>query len=178
MNIYCSVCLTGFYHEKYITLLLEHYNDLKLPYSFPVALSYISSPVLLGKEAILVFDEEEDEPIGAAGYIHGTGPGDYLDTDIIQIQAVFLKPAYRKTRVFLQLLQFILQYMEQSESKVTEIRFWIPAGGELSRLCAKLGERVDQSETGLGQVEEYRAQYSSLYDYVLTLRTSGEAGIR
>ncbi len=58
--------------ELYIQFLLEHHNNLNLPYEFAVKLSFLSSPLIAGK-AMLILREEPYEVVGAAGFVFGTG---------------------------------------------------------------------------------------------------------
>ncbi len=169
MDHYFAVCAFEAYQERYLDFLLEHYAELNLPYDFPVALSFIGSPILLGAEAIVCFDGE-DEPIAALGCIHGTGENDYRDAEIVQVQTVFIAERYRNTRLFLQGLQFLTQHLAQKERPVSEIRFWIPAQAKLQRLCAKLGQRTASVDTHRGTLEEYRTDFSSLYRYAMRFR--------
>jgi len=90
MSYYFNICSTAKYQEAYITFLLQRFEQLNLPYSFPVSLSYLSSPQFKEKESILIRDSE-DEIIGAIGYIHGTGDQNYQDEHIVQIQTFYIE---------------------------------------------------------------------------------------
>lgn len=165
MSYYFQICATERYQEKYISFLLEHYSALNLPYSFPVTLSYIASPVLMTEEAILFFDHN-DELAGALGYIYGTGEEQYQDTDIVQLQTLFLLDKYRGTRLFLEGLQYLTQYLAQLDREITELRFWVPAhDSQLRRLCGKLAQRTASSETAFGMIDEYRVSLPQLQQY-------------
>ncbi|BAU28376.1 hypothetical protein DFP93_107157 [Aneurinibacillus soli] len=169
MDYYFQICATERYQEKYITFLLQHHKELNLPYPFPVLLSFMASPVLMQGEAVLCFNPDY-EVIGALSYIYGTGDHNYQDTHIVQIQAVFLVDERRKTRLFLEGLQFLTQYIAQLDRKVTEFRFWTPAKRDLRRLFAKLAERTATRETDLGLIDEYRAPFSQWHTYGMRFR--------
>ncbi|MBW7475861.1 hypothetical protein K0T92_14030 [Paenibacillus oenotherae] len=164
MSYYFQICATERYQELYITFLLEHYSELNLPYSFPVALSYMASPVLMREEAILCFDQN-DEIAGALGFIYGTGEQQYQDVHVVQLQVVFLQEEHRGTRLFLEGLQYLAQYLAALERKITEIRFWAPSQSELRQLFGKLAERVASSKTEGGEIDAYRASLDQWLAY-------------
>jgi len=159
MSYYFSICSSEMYQQKYMELLLEHYEQLRLPYPFPVALSYIASPVLMRYESFLCFNEE-GEVIGAFGCIFGTGEKEYEDTDIVQIQVVCFAEPYRGTLLFAKALSFFTEYLEQLDHEVTELRFWAPADDDLKKLFAKISRRTATANTEQGALDEYRCTYS------------------
>jgi len=168
MNGYFAVCLTEFYQHQYMKFLLENYKQLALPYPFPVALSFLASPVMLGADnglTILCFNDD-DEVVGAIGALHGTGEHQYEDTHILQIQTVLLLEHYRKTRLLLRSFQFLLQYLEQSNKQVAEIRFWVPGNAEYKRLLLKVAELTQTA----GSLDEYRASLSAWQSYATKFR--------
>lgn len=166
MNVSFSVCSTILYHRKYLDFLLEHYDDLRLPYPFEAAFGYIASPVLVGRESFLCMDEE-NEVIGAWGYIHGTGEHDYENAHVIQIQAAYLSEPFRRTGVFFQGLQYLMEHLEQQDQGVTEILFWIGRDAYMSRLAAKFASLELSVESEYGPLEAYRVSVSELKDYLL-----------
>lgn len=159
MSYYFSICATEMYQQKYMELLLEHYDQLRLPYSFPVALSYIASPIFMRHESFLCFNDE-DEVIGAFGCIFGTGENEYEDTDIIQIQVVYFTEPYRGTLLFARALTFFTEYLKQLDSEVTELRFWAPADDDLRKLFAKISTRTATAHTEQCVLDEYRCSLS------------------
>src|SRR6478752_5186562 len=88
-------------HEAYMDFLLRHHDELNLPYTFSMKLSFISSPLFLGK-AMLIISEESYDMVGAAGFGYGTGPGDYEDQHICQIEVAFIEKELRSTSLFIQ----------------------------------------------------------------------------
>ncbi|GIP33417.1 hypothetical protein [Paenibacillus sp. J2TS4] len=169
MDCYFSRCSSLFYDKKYLEFLLEHYTQLNLPYSFPAALSFLASPILMEAEAFLCFNEDY-ETIGALGYIYGTGENQYEDTQVVQIQIVFLLEEYRRTRLFLQGLQYLTQYIAQLDREVREIRFWAPADNDLRKLCTKVAERKTTAESVFGEIDEYRASFQAWHSYAAKFR--------
>jgi hypothetical protein len=166
MSYYFTVCSTAMYQDIYIDFLLRHYEKLNLPYSFQVSLSYIASPIFMDKDCILLWDSK-DEPVGALGFIYGTGEQDYKDKHIVQIQTFFLKEDFRSGRLFLQASQFFSQYLAQLNHAVTELRFWVPVQPSLQRLCAKIAKRTSVQETDCGLIEEYRIDFASWHAFVM-----------
>lgn len=166
MNYYFSVCSTYMYHSTYMDFMLEHYTDLGLPYPFLEALGYIASPLLMGKEAILAFDED-DQLAGAFGYIHGTGERDYEDEQIIQIQSVYIKETHRCTGLFAQGLQFLLEHLALQEPAVEELRFWTPGSADHHKLFSKFATLIVNKSSGASsRIEEYRVSLEELKTYL------------
>ncbi|MGO4344507.1 hypothetical protein AB4Z45_03305 [Paenibacillus sp. MCAF9] len=169
MCYYFQVCSTESYQDKYLVFLLEHYKELKLPYSYPISLSFLASSVLMKKEAFLCFNEE-DEIIGAFGYICGTAENQYEDTHVAQIQIVFIVDEYRRSRLFLESLQFLTQYIAQLSEPIIDFRFWVPVDLRLHKLLSKIAERKNTWETVQGVIDEYHASFSEWQTYVLKFR--------
>ncbi|WP_068775879.1 hypothetical protein [Paenibacillus sp. FJAT-26967] len=169
MCFHISVCSTEAYQEKYLTFLLDHYSELNLPYSFPMTLTFLASPILVKEEAFLCFNDE-DEVVGAFGYIFGTGENNYEDSNVVQIQTMFIKEPYRTSRLFLETMQYVMQYMAQLNRKVTEICFWTPVRDDLHTLLNKLFKQTAAQDTIYGRLEQYRASFSELYEYAMRFR--------
>lgn len=165
MSFYFSVCSTYNYHSKYIDFLLEHYTDLQLPYPFAATLGYIASPLLMGNEAVLAFNDE-DQVVGAFGYIHGTGEKDYRDVQIIQIQSVYITKAYRGTGLFVQGLQFLLEHVSMQPTAVEELRFWAPNQPDSHKLFSKFATLVAGRHSESVPVSEYRLSPEELRTYL------------
>lgn len=166
MSYYFSVCSTFRYQEIYIDFLLQHYEQLNLPYSFQTSLSYIASPILMDKDGILIWNAD-DELSGAIGFIHGTGERDYQDKHIIQVQTVFLRESCRNGRTFLRSMQYLAQYIAQLQSPVSELRFWIPAQPTLQKLCSQWAQKNNQHESEYGILEEYRLDFAEWHDAMM-----------
>jgi hypothetical protein len=116
----------------------------------------------MGKDAILAFNQD-DKLVGAIGYILGTGEQEYADTDVIQIQTIFIEPSYRGTRLFLRGLQFFMERLQEHDTAVTELRFWTPALDELRSLLGKFAEpAVVATQAEFGALDEYRIPYTDL----------------
>ena len=169
MSYYFSICASEFYQQKYVEFLLENYEQLQLPYAFPVALSYIVSPILMTHESFLCFNDD-DEVVGAFGCIYGTGEKEYEDTDIVQIQVIFLADQYRGTLLFARALHFFTEYLEQLDREVKELRFWAPADASLHKLFAKIATKTAFAHTEHGMLDEYRCSPSDLLTYVGRIR--------
>ncbi|RJX37235.1 hypothetical protein D3P09_23025 [Paenibacillus pinisoli] len=169
MDVSFSVCATEVYHAKYLDFMLRHYDDLHMPYPFVVSFGMISSPTLLGREAIVCLNEE-NEAVGALGYIHGTGEKQYEDEHVVQIQAIYLDRHYRVTRLFLQMLQFLLHHLRHQPVPVTEIVFWTGQTPSIQRIAAKLAILESETETEFGKLSAYRTKLTDLEAYLNKFR--------
>ncbi|CAI8981476.1 N-acetyltransferase domain-containing protein [Brevibacillus sp. IT-7CA2] len=164
MDHYFSICSAEMYYEKYMAFLLENYDQLRMPYSFPVTLSFLASPVLMEGKAFLCFNDD-DEVIGAFSYIYGTGENQYEDKHIVQIQVVYFLEQYRSSRLFLHALQYVTEYIAYMEEDVKEFRFWTSSDDSLRKLFSKIAERIASVETANGPLDEYRASFLAWQSY-------------
>ncbi|GAA3407005.1 hypothetical protein ACFFNY_00005 [Paenibacillus hodogayensis] len=124
-------------YEAYVRFLLQHHDELNLPYSFSLKMSFFSSPLFLGR-ALLVYTEEPYEIVGAAGFVYGTGANDYEDRHICQVEIAFLRKGYRRTSLFLRGLQTLLALAKEGNPEVERIQFWLAADQQgLKRLLTK-----------------------------------------
>jgi hypothetical protein len=116
----------------------------------------------MGKDVILAFNQD-DELIGAIGYILGTGEHEYEDIHVVQIQTLFIEPFYRGSRLFLRGLQFFLDRLQEHDITVTELRFWTPALDELRSLIGKFAQPAAvATQAEFGALDEYRIPYTDL----------------
>lgn len=169
MICHFSICNTEDAREKYIQFLLQHYEELNQPYSFPVTLSYISSPLLMEGTAILC-TTVDGETIGALGYIQGTGEHDYEDVHIVQLQTVFLLKPFRGSRLFLRAIQFLAGHLAEQRLQPSEIRFWVPNEPSLLKLCS----RFSKPFTGNDDLTEFRVPFARLQAFSLPFSQSND----
>ncbi|GMK48783.1 hypothetical protein PghCCS26_59130 [Paenibacillus glycanilyticus] len=159
-----SVCATEACQRKYMDFLLANYEDLRLPYPFLVAFGFIASPILMGQECVLCLDGE-GEVIGAFGYIHGTGEGNYEDRHVVQLQVALLSESYRCTRFFLEGLQMLARHLNELNGAVNELVFWTGMDDYAIRLFNKFAERTGDGELAIGyqvtlrQLNKYLAKF-------------------
>ncbi|MBB6635259.1 hypothetical protein [Cohnella thailandensis] len=113
-------------HAAYTKFLIRHQNELNLPYSFPVKLSFIAAPLLYG-QALLILEEESYEIAGAAGFVLGTGANEYEDTNVCQIEVAFLREGYRSSTLFARALRVLLESIRVMNPAVETVQFWAPA---------------------------------------------------
>ncbi|WP_051236083.1 hypothetical protein [Paenibacillus pinihumi] len=148
--------------ELYIQFLLEHHNNLNLPYEFAVKLSFLSSPLIAGK-AMLILREEPYEVVGAAGFVFGTGPNQYEDKHVCQIETVFIRQEYRGTTLFLQGMRALAGLMKQENPAVSQVQFWAPAEiPELERLFTKFTALPGASRSIVNGLALYQAPFAQL----------------
>ncbi|MGE5703813.1 MAG: hypothetical protein ACM32O_14910 [Clostridia bacterium] len=108
---------------------------------------------------------DEYELVGAFGIIFGTGENAYEDKQIVQIQIAYLQEEHRKPGVFLRGLQYMVQYLDQLETEVTEFRFLTAPDDYLNRLFAKIATKTASHETAFGTIDEYRASFAAWKAY-------------
>jgi hypothetical protein len=159
-------------HEAYMDFLLRHHSELNLPYPFAMKLSFISSPLVLGK-AMLIFSEELYQVVGAAGFVYGTGQGDYKDRHICQVEAAFILKEHRRTALFVQALQALLDAMKAGNPDVQQLQFWAAADQEeLKRLFAKLSSLPGSTKSIVNSMALYTVSFHELEAYCRRLRVA------
>lgn len=168
MAVYFRTCKFEMDSEVYIRYLIEHHDDLELPYPFAMKLSFISSPLILGN-AMLIVNEEPYRIIGAAGFVYGTGAQDYEDRHICQIEVAFIEPSYRSTRLFVKGLAALIEYVDEGNPEVKVVQFWSPTPHDsLERLWGKLaalpGAEVVASASS--QLSLYKIPMSAIRVYI------------
>lgn len=149
-------------HEAYMRFLLQHHDDLNLPYSFAMKLSFLASPLFNG-DAMLILDEERNELAGAVGIVYGTGAGGYKDRHIGQIEIAYLLPEYRRTTLFLSGLRAMIGMIKFGEPSVEQLQFWIAADNdELRELFLRLSALPDSSMELVNGMAHYKVSLQSL----------------
>ncbi|CAH1213320.1 hypothetical protein PAECIP111891_03950 [Paenibacillus allorhizoplanae] len=158
-------------HEAYMDFLLRHHAELNLPYTFGMKLSFISSPLFLGK-VILVINEESYDMVGAAGFGYGTGPGDYEDQHICQIEVAFIEKELRSTSLFVQGLRALVDAIKAGNPGVRQVQFWASATGEghENRLFAKFLALPGSTKSIVNTLALYTVPFHELEAYCEWLR--------
>lgn len=126
MAYFIRPCTLEMDYETYMRFVIRHHRELRLPYAFAVRLSFMASPLALG-QALLVVDEESWELVGAAGFVYGTGAGEYEDRHICQVEVAFLLEPQRRTLLFARVMQAVVELAERNNPDVRFLQFWAPA---------------------------------------------------
>lgn len=152
-------------YETYVKFLLQHHDELNLPYSFAVKLSFISSPLIFGK-AMLILNEEPYEIAGAAGFVYGTGTNQYEDRHVCQLEVAFLQQGYRRTSLFAQGLQALVNEMKAGNPDVEQVQFWTPlSNGELEKLFSKFSSLPGSTRSIINGLAFYTVPFRELESY-------------
>jgi hypothetical protein len=162
MSIHFRTCEFEMDSEAYIRFLIQHHEELQLPYAFAMKLSFISSPLFLGR-AMLILNEEPYRVIGAAGFVYGTSANDYVDRHICQIETTFLEPSYRHPRLFVRALFALLKLMQSGDPEVETVQFWAPSkAGSLSKLLGKFTSLPGAEQSENENLTFYKLPYPEL----------------
>jgi len=163
-------------HEAYMNFLLRHHDQLNLPYPFALKLSFISSPLFLGK-AMLAIEEESYEMVGAAGFGYGTGPGEYEDRHICQVEVAYIVEGLRRTSLFTLGLRALLQAIQADNPDVRQVQFWISTSDErLNRLFVKFLALPGASRSIVNDLALIAVPFDELDAYANRLRRLASAG--
>ncbi len=159
------VCHLEMDYETYSRYVLTHHADLNLPYSFAVKLSFVASPLVLGR-AMLVLDEEGYEPLGAFGVVYGTGARHYEDRHICQIELVYLASEYRCKPLFIQGLTRLLAEAKADNPDIDLVQFWAPMNDRgLDKLFARFRSLPGATATQVNDLMLHAVSYRELIAY-------------
>jgi hypothetical protein len=165
MSFEFRICELEMDHEAYMSFLLRHHDELNLPYPFAMKLSFISSPLFLGK-AMLAISEESYQLVGAAGFGYGTGPGDYEDRHICQIEVAFIEKELRHTSLFAEGLCALTAAIKEGNPDVRQVQFWVSAvSGDLDRLLAKFLSLPGSTKAIVNDLALYTVPFHELEAY-------------
>lgn len=163
-------------HEAYVDFLLRHHDELRLPYPFAMKLSFFSSPLFLG-QAMLAIREDSYQLVGAAGFGYGTGPGEYEDRHICQIEVAFIEQGLRRTSLFVQGLRALTDAIRAGNPDVRQVQFWAPPDQEdLNRLFAKFLALPGSTRSVVNHLALYSVPFRELEAYCNRLGRSAAAG--
>ncbi|MDF2650586.1 MAG: hypothetical protein K0Q73_6391 [Paenibacillus sp.] len=159
-------------YDSYIKFLLQHHDELNLPYSFAMKLSFIGSPLILGK-ALLGFSEEPYQIVGATGFVYGTGANDYEDRHVCQVEVAFIQKPYRRTSLFLHGLKALVDEMKAGNPDIQQVQFWASTGQEeLDRLFSKFSALTGSTRSIVNNLAFYTVAFHELESYCNRFRAA------
>ncbi|KAB8130512.1 hypothetical protein F9U64_14300 [Gracilibacillus oryzae] len=165
MDVEFRTCQSEMEFEAYIKFLLQYHQELNLPYSFAMNLSFVSSPLIFGK-AMLIRSDEPYEIVGAAGFVYGTGANDYEDQHVCQVEVAFLQKQFRNTFLFLYSLDALLKEMKNGNPDVKQIQFWTAMDDEkLGRLFTKFSAVPGSTKSVVNNLVLYTVLFDELEAY-------------
>jgi hypothetical protein len=172
MDFIFRTCELEMDYEAYMKFLFEHDSELNLPYKFNMKLSFMASPLFLGK-AMLVFSEEPYVMVGAVGYVYGTGANDHQDRHVCQVEVAFIREDYRRTRLFAQGLRELVKLIRRDNPEADTFQFWIPAAdASLQRLFAKLGALPGATLSPVNEMTLCKVPFTALESYSRRIHTA------
>ncbi|MDF2661183.1 MAG: hypothetical protein K0Q94_3974 [Paenibacillus sp.] len=151
--------------KSYIEFLLQHHAELNLPYSFAMKLSFVGSPLIFGK-AMLAYEEESYETVGAAGFVYGTGANGYEDRHICQVEVAFILAEYRRTSLFVQGLRALIDLIREGNPEVEQVQFWTAADPtDTDKLFAKFSALPGSTRSVVNELAFYTISFRELEAY-------------
>lgn len=151
--------------EAYIRFLLRHHAELNMPYPFSMKLAFIGSPLQFGK-AMLIFEEETHDIVGAAGIVYGTGACDYEDRHICQVEIAFIQEQFRSKLLFARAMKTLIDIMKKSNPDVKQIQFWASADNrELQPLISRWSTLPGYEESVVNNLKFYKIPFDELDAY-------------
>jgi len=151
--------------KSYIEFLLQHHAELNLPYSFAMKLSFVGSPLIFGK-AMLAYEEESYDTVGAAGFVYGTGANGYEDRHICQVEVAFILAEYRRTSLFVQGLRALIDLIREGNPEVEQVQFWTAADPtDPDKLFAKFSALPGSTRSVVNELAFYTVSFRELEAY-------------
>lgn len=144
-------------HASYLRYLISRHASLRLPYSFAVKLSFIASPLVLGRST-MIHCEDTYENVGAFGFAYGTGPGEYEDRENCQLEVLFIEEKRRTPDLLLAAASELVDDIREGERQVRYIQFWVPSlpEADTGRLLRKIASLPGASRTEAGTLTLYK----------------------
>ncbi len=153
--------------DEYFLLLTKHYDELTLPYGFPIAFSFIGNPILQG-DALLALDAS-GRTVGAIGFVFQENEN--FAPLVCQAEAAYLRKEARGGATLYRLLQAFSDALAEQAPETEIIRFWTPADREdLRELFGKRCRHVKTSEMDCGRIDLFETDPSSLAAYTARRR--------
>lgn len=152
-------------YKSYMEFLLQHHAELNLPYSFAMKLSFVGSPLIFGK-AMLAYEEESYETVGAAGFVYGTGANEYEDRHVCQVEVAFIRTEYRRTSLFTLGLQSLIDLIKEGNPEVELVQFWAAADRtDTDKLFSRFGDLPGSTRSIVNDMAFYTVPFRELEAY-------------
>jgi len=151
--------------DEYFMLLLQHYEELSLPYDFEMSFGFIGNPILQGN-ALVAIDPDTGLAVAALGFVFGTGADRFENAQICQVEAVCISQAYRHTMLFYAMLRRFAHSMAEQYPDTSAIQFWSPADRcDLRRLFGKFCDKIKTNEKSFGRIDLFQTDVPRLLAY-------------
>lgn len=161
-------------HASYLRYLISRHDKLNLPYSFAIKLSFLASPLVLGK-AMLIHCEDTYRTIGACGFAYGTGPGEYEDRENCQIEIFYIEEDRRTPGLLLAAAIELMALIRAGNPDVKNVQFWVPAKpGANDTLLGRIARLPSASRTVVDALALYKLPIDELEDWVRGLGSRWE----
>lgn len=171
-NLILRNCELDMDHASYLRYLISRHDRLNLPYPFAIKLSFLASPLALGK-AVLVHGEDSYNKLGAFGFTYGTGPGEYEDRDKCQIETLFIEPDSRTPGVLLAAARALVEAIREGNPGARNVQFWTAARHDPNeRLFARIARLPGATRTVVEALALYKVPLSELEAWVGRLESS------
>ncbi|MDI4648201.1 hypothetical protein [Cohnella hashimotonis] len=154
-------------HASYLRYLISRHASLHLPYSFATKLSFLASPLVLGR-AMLIHCEDTYENLGAFGFAYGTGPGEYEDRENCQLEVFYIEEKRRTPDLLLAAASELVEDIREGYAGVRYIQFWVPSSPETreGRLLRRIASLPEASRTVNGSLALYKLPLDQLERWV------------
>ncbi|MFD2334393.1 hypothetical protein ACFSR7_34560 [Cohnella sp. GCM10020058] len=154
-------------HASYLRYLISSHASLHLPYSFATKLSFLASPLVLGR-AMLIHCEDTYENVGAFGFAYGTGPGEYEDRENCQLEVFYMEAKRRTPDVLLAAASQLVDDIREGYAEVRYIQFWVPSSSDTREgwLLRRIASLPEASRTVNGMLALYKLPLDELERWV------------
>ncbi|MFC3803330.1 hypothetical protein [Cohnella sp. GCM10012308] len=154
-------------HASYLRYLISRHGSLELPYSFATKLSFLASPLVLGK-AMLIHCEDTYENVGAFGFAYGTGPGGYEDRENCQLEVFYIEEKRRTPDLMLAAASELMDDIREGHADVRYVQFWVPSSPEADRgrLLRRISSLPGASITDNGALALYKLPLDELERWI------------
>ncbi|CAI6079990.1 hypothetical protein [Cohnella sp. JJ-181] len=144
-------------HASYLRYLISRHASLSLPYSFATKLSFLASPLVLGRST-MIHCEDTYENVGAFGFAYGTGPGEYEDRENCQLEVFYIEEKRRQPDLLIAAASELVEDIREGYAGVRYVQFWVQWSAEASegRLLRRIAALPGASRTDNGALTLYK----------------------
>jgi hypothetical protein len=163
MKLEAKRCTTDDEVAAACLFLFERKKDLHPSFTSLSTVTLLYRYVTEGR-LVMVTDREKERVVAVCGYFYGTPEQEYDDRDrLVLLDIVIIDRDYRRTRVFVRGFQHVLQFVQEENPHVTELRFVAQASNRyVQALYGKFAEAKELRDSELGPEQVYAVKIHSL----------------
>lgn len=166
MSAIFHTCLTDEDFAQASLFVLAHKRDLHPSYSTMEVITLLYSYLTQGN--MITVKDAEERIIGVGAYYYGTPDQEFKDRDVALLDMAIIDSVHRRTRLFVQGLQYMVNSIIEGHPEVQEIRLAAMSENEyLCRLYGKFAKACNIREGTHGEETVFCEKINTLRDTLM-----------